>query len=616
MALKNHRTKYKTLDLADDPSEPIRINQGDYMGRILHVRVTDDHVPVADTGVTARLTFNTNDPTAVSALSLADGTAAGDFVPMTRVNDDTTMAFEAAIPQGALARSGEIVMGVDLIDSDGSIIASRPFKAIVDPANINLNLKIADGRGYFEAMLQTMEEIHESCADYAELVKNLAANFGLEIGTVTTVDYDQPARVELRDNGDVKTIDFWIPRGKPGPQGIQGPQGVQGVQGPRGITGAGLRIRGSATSQEGLPTEGMEEGDGYLVGRDLWLWTNGAWQEHGDFMGPAGTNVMLASVAIEPNSQVSKSSLPTPLADMVKVGDGLIGSDGRGYHVETVADDYVTVGTQISNINVGTPGPQGEPGPQGIQGIQGPVGPVGPMPFQTASSETVTAEEGFSLALVKNGDTTDLHAKIPIAGPQGKQGEKGEKGDPGESIVGPEGPQGPAGPQGEPGRDGQDGISESDVNKLISNATSVFLKSADASSTYATKTDLNNLKPNLAYRTGSLSGSSLSNGQTLGNLTAPSAGTYLILWYARVGSLNGNGTTSASILCNAGNKSFPAQGGVAVGGNATYDGSAQVFIGWAVVSMASGGMAYFEWQTTKSGGSVSNSRTALVRISS
>lgn len=159
-----------------------------------------------------------------------------------------------------------------------------------------------------------------------------------------------------------------------------------------------------------------------------------------------------------------------------------------------------------------------------------------------------------------------------------------------------------------------------------------FLTQADASSTYAQKsttytktetTDAINTAikgistvANLAKTKGTLSGSGLTNGATLGSLTAPSAGTYLILWQARIGSLNGNGTTSASIVCNAGGGSFAAPCGVMVGGNATYDGSAQTCCGWAMVYMAANGRAYFEWQTTKSGGSITSGtgRTALIRI--
>lgn len=487
MALKNHRTLHKTLDIADSPNTPIRINQGDYLGRILHVRVTDDHVPVTDTNVTARLTFNTNDPTAVSTLALADGTAAGDFVPMTRVSDDTTLAFEAAIPQGALARSGEITMGVDLLDSDGSVIASRPFKAIVDPAIINLNLKLADGRGYFEAMLQTMEQLNESCADYAEIVKNLAANFGLAIGTVTTVDYDQPARVEMRDDGDVKTLDFWIPRGRPGSQGVRGVQGPVGPAGPQGRPGSGLRIIGADSDGSTRPTEGMDEGDGWLIGEILTVWVDGNWKPMGRFTGPAGQSIFLARVAVEPNTQVSKSSIVVGDGQTLKVGDGILGSDGRTFAVETVSEELVTVGDLISSINVGIRGERGERGEVGPAGSQGPVGPAGPLPFETTSFEIVEQTSDIGWDIIDKDGKKDAHFKLPLAGVAGQRGEKGEKGDPGESIVGPVGPAGPAGPQGQPGRDGKDG-KDGETPSL-----SGYAQQSWVSSNYVNKSDYQSL---------------------------------------------------------------------------------------------------------------------------
>lgn len=549
MALDTFRRLPVTIDLANDPLKPIRVNQGDWLGRILHVRVTDDHVPVTDTGITARLTFNTSDPNTVSTLSLADGSAAGDFVPMTRTSASDTATFEAAIPAAALTRSGEITMGVDLLDPNGSVIASRPFKAIVDPSNINLNLKLSDGRGYLEALFQSMQELAQSAQDYAQIAQDASKNFGIAIGTVTTVDSTEDANATIDSNEGSKLLNLWIPRGPAGPQGVRGEQGPIGPQGPVGPTGAGLVIKGSTDSQDKLPTTGMQEGYGYLVGQHLWMWTNNAWKDMGQFMGPAGQSLFLATVKVEPNTQVAKSSITVGAGQTLKVGDGILSNDGNTYTIQTVEDDLVTVGDKVSSINVGVQGPKGNgwhvanidvssstafaatalsPGNpavgdiivdangdvytvmavageqvtpsaairnadgssltlRGPQGPQGIQGEKGDKGFTTVSSEVV---EGSEVKATLNG--TDLHFALPTKGEKGEKGDPGEpgpKGDPGESITGPEGPQGPAGPQGEPGADGKDGVQESQVRSMISSATSGMLTQSTADSRYVSKGD-------------------------------------------------------------------------------------------------------------------------------
>lgn len=84
--------------------------------------------------------------------------------------------------------------------------------------------------------------------------------------------------------------------GPQGPQGIQGPKGDtgpqgpkgdQGIQGPKGDTGQGLEIKGKVDTTSQLPTT-ASEGDGYLVGEELYVRVNGAWKDCGQIQGPAG----------------------------------------------------------------------------------------------------------------------------------------------------------------------------------------------------------------------------------------------------------------------------------------------------------------------------------------
>lgn len=439
MALKTNRRIPVIINLANDYQPPIRLNQGDLAGRVIRVVVTDNGAPVTD-NLKARLTYNTNPKSTTSA---------GDFVPMNIVNGQATATFEKPVPTAALAKSGEIMMGVDILDGD-TVIASRPFKALVDPSVINYDATTDDGRGYFEAMLKNIQDYADLAQEYAKAAQDAAANFGVSIGTVDTLDPGGKAVVTVDKADGQNILNFGIPKGDVGPQGIQGSQGPAGPQGPRGETGSGLRIRGSATSEAGLPTSGMEEGDGYLIGTDLYLYTDGKWDNKGSFTGPAGAAIYLASVKVEPNTTVSKSSITLGPDQTIKVGDSILSSDGRTYHVATVSDQSFTVGPLISSINVGVAGPKGDTGSTGPQGPQGPKGEKGDMPFKTVSSETV---EGTAVSVALNG--MDLHFNLPTKGAKGDTGSQGPKGDPGER--GPQGPQGERGATGAQGPAGKDG---------------------------------------------------------------------------------------------------------------------------------------------------------------
>ncbi|WP_225425096.1 phage baseplate upper protein [Lentilactobacillus parafarraginis] len=77
------------------------------------------------------------------------------------------------------------------------------------------------------------------------------------------------------DDGTTKETNFVSSRGDTGSQGPIGPEGPQGKQ------GNGLVVRGKADKEENLPTTGNNQGDGYLVGTDLYIWIDGSWQNMG-----------------------------------------------------------------------------------------------------------------------------------------------------------------------------------------------------------------------------------------------------------------------------------------------------------------------------------------------
>ncbi|WP_455390748.1 collagen-like protein [Lactiplantibacillus pentosus] len=81
----------------------------------------------------------------------------------------------------------------------------------------------------------------------------------------------------------------------------------------KGDPGEGLDIKGQVTSVSALPTT-ANEGDGYLVNEELYVYTSGAWKDCGPIQGPQGiqgkTGTGISSTAIQ--YQISNSATTAP----------------------------------------------------------------------------------------------------------------------------------------------------------------------------------------------------------------------------------------------------------------------------------------------------------------
>lgn len=73
-----------------------------------------------------------------------------------------------------------------------------------------------------------------------------------------------------------------------GPQGTKGDTGATGPQGLPGKDGSGVEIKGKVDSADKLPTTGNVDGDVYMVGTSMYLWTGSAWSNLGNIQGPQG----------------------------------------------------------------------------------------------------------------------------------------------------------------------------------------------------------------------------------------------------------------------------------------------------------------------------------------
>lgn len=157
-------------------------------------------------------------------------------------------------------------------------------------------------------------------------------------------------------------------------------------------------------------------------------------------------------------------------------------------------------------------------------------------------------------------------------------------------------------------------------------AANTYLTESDADSMYAAKGDVytrdqvdsmipdNSGSVSLSYRATNLRASSLSNATSLGGLTAPEAGTYLVFWYLRAGGLPGGGQTAAYVEVDTTSNTFMSACAVVVGNNGTYDGSAQMTSGYTSMVLGAGYSVSFTWMTNTAGGSISDGRACMVKI--
>ncbi|EHO50652.1 hypothetical protein [Lentilactobacillus kisonensis] len=102
------------------------------------------------------------------------------------------------------------------------------------------------------------------------------------------------------DDGTTKETNFVSSRGDTGSQGPMGPVGPQGKQ------GNGLVVRGKADKEENLPTTGNNQGDGYLVGTNLYIWIDDSWQNMGSITPDLADYVKVADMNNALNAKQDK----------------------------------------------------------------------------------------------------------------------------------------------------------------------------------------------------------------------------------------------------------------------------------------------------------------------
>lgn len=136
----------------------------------------------------------------------------------------------------------------------------------------------------------------------------------------------------------------------------RGEKGEQGRKGDKGETGAALAIKGTKNSTADLPKTG-QAGDAYMIGGDLYVWSDTVWTNVGRVKGEKG----------DPGRQGDKGDPPKMTI-----------SDAGTWVIDGVDTGKRAMGPKGEQGDIGEPGPRGLQGIQGEDGIQGKQGPPGP----------------------------------------------------------------------------------------------------------------------------------------------------------------------------------------------------------------------------------------------
>lgn len=120
MDLETFRAIDVDIDLANDFVPDVILSANDYNGRCIVARVTNGGVSVNGDNLSARLLFNT-----------APGISTGGYVTMTRVASSPTATWQVPVPSDALA-ARQVMLCVQIVDSDDNLVCSRNFRGIVD----------------------------------------------------------------------------------------------------------------------------------------------------------------------------------------------------------------------------------------------------------------------------------------------------------------------------------------------------------------------------------------------------------------------------------------------------------------------------------------------------
>ena len=145
-------------------------------------------------------------------------------------------------------------------------------------------------------------------------------------------------------------------------------QNMKGEKGDKGDDGTSVRILGTKDSNNELPSSGNTNGDGYIIGENLWVWNGTEWEDVGPIKGPKGdTGVGIAKIERTGGNGAAGSTDTYTITytdystSTFTVYNGSNGKDGdngeRGYgYFSTISDSLSSASTAINKSYVNNSG--------------------------------------------------------------------------------------------------------------------------------------------------------------------------------------------------------------------------------------------------------------------
>ena len=156
-ALDDYRYIRIAVDTANDYIPPVVLSGSDHDGRIIRVTLTNGGETVPGTGLSARLLFNP---------APLDGESSGGYATMEAVAGAPSATWELPVPSEALV-AGVGAMGIEVTDTDGGIVCTRTFQALVERPIINDGAPEAqDALREFREAVARLDDIDVSTAPW------------------------------------------------------------------------------------------------------------------------------------------------------------------------------------------------------------------------------------------------------------------------------------------------------------------------------------------------------------------------------------------------------------------------------------------------------------------
>lgn len=212
---------------------------------------------------------------------------------------------------------------------------------------------LAVEQGYTGTLNEYLDEIQgEDGRSAYQIAYDLDDTIGSEaewVASLQGVDGLDPYEAAVEKYGFTGTYEEWM-------ETLRGPKGDKGQQGPRGNTGRDLEVLGRFDTVDELPDLAATS-DAYIVGRNLYIYLDGAWFDAGPFEGSSAYDIAVRN-GFEGTEEEWLESLR-----------------GQGIYQFAVAQGFEGTEEEFLASLQGPQGETGEVGPRGLRGERGDLGP-------------------------------------------------------------------------------------------------------------------------------------------------------------------------------------------------------------------------------------------------